>query len=334
MPTAAVGYVQGEGPEVSRYAFLRGRVVPMHQATIGIATHAFLYGTACFEGIRGYWEPETEQLYLFRLRDHYDRLLGSCRILRIESPYTTEDLCAITLDIVRRNRDKEDIYVRPVFYKASEQIGVKLTGLADDFLVFAVPMGPYLPLDAGLKVRVSSWRHVEDSAIPMRAKVNGAYVNAALAKSEALDDGYDEAIFLDRAGHVCEGSAENIFIVRKGKLITPPVTDEILEGITRETVMRIAQADLQIDVVERSIDRSELYLADEVFLVGTGAQVSPVVEVDHRPVGDGRTGPIASGIQQRYFDVVRGRVTEYREWCTPVFPSEGPGDRPKGADGP
>lgn len=305
---------------MSRYAFLRGRVVPMHEATIGIATHAFLYGTACFEGIRGYWVPEENQLYLFRLRDHYERLLGSCRILRIQARHSVEELCAITLDIVRRNGDREDIYVRPIFYKASEQIGVKLTGLADDFLVFAVPMGPYLPLDAGLKVRVSSWRHIQDNAIPMRAKVNGAYVNAALAKTEALDDGYDEAIFLDSAGHVSEGSAENIFIVRKGKLITPPVTDEILEGITRDTVMRIARADLQLDVVERSIDRSELYIADEVFLVGTGAQVSPVAEVDRRPVGDGRPGPIAQRIQQRYFDVVKGRVAEYREWCTPVFP--------------
>ncbi|HEX6971356.1 MAG TPA: branched-chain amino acid transaminase [Limnochordia bacterium] len=304
---------------MGRYAFLRGRVVPMQEATISVMTHAFLYGTACFEGIRGYWVPEEEQIYLFRLRDHYERLLQSCRILRIQPQYTVDQLCELTVDLVRRNGDREDIYVRPVYYKASEQIGVKLTGIDDDFLVFAVPMGPYVPLHTGLRVRVTSWRHIEDNAIPMRAKVNGAYVNAALAKSEALDDGYDEAIFLDSGGHVSEGSAENIFLVRKGTLITPPVTDEILEGITRDTIIRIA-AELRIPVVERTIDRSELYVADEVFLVGTGAQVSPVVEIDRRPIGTGKPGPVVRTIQDRYFDVVKGKIAAYREWCTPIYP--------------
>lgn len=294
-------------------------MVPLEQAKISVMTHGFLYGTACFEGIRGYWVPEEEQIYLFRLREHYERLLRSCRILRIRSPYTADDLCGLTIELLRLNGDREDMYVRPIFYKSSEIIGVRLTGLEDDFALFAVPMGPYLDLSKGLRVKVSSWRHVEDNMIPMRAKINGAYVNAALAKSEALDDGYDEAIFLTSQGHVSEGSAENIFLVRDGKLITPPVTEDILEGITRDTIIALATEALGLTVVERAIDRTELYIADEAFFVGTGAQVSPIAEIDRRPVGDGGIGPISRRIQELYFEVVKGRVPQFRHWCTPVY---------------
>lgn len=304
---------------MARYAFFQGNIVPLEEAKISVQTHAFLYGTAVFEGIRAYWVPEENDLLVFRMREHYERLLASCKILQITPDYSVDDLCRITLEILRRNGDREDVYIRPVFYKSDLKIGVELSRINDDFVVFAVPMGPYLDLDKGLKVRVSSWRHIADNAIPMRAKVNGAYVNAALAKSEALDDGYDESIFLTQDGHVSEGSAENIFLVRNGVLITPPVTEDILEGITRATVMQLAREELGLEVVERTVDRTELYIADEVFFVGTGAQVSPVSEIDRRVVGSGGIGPISKKIQELYFDVVRGKAPRYRHWCEPVY---------------
>lgn len=303
---------------MSRYAFLQGQMVPLSEAAINVQTHAFLYGTAVFEGIRAYWVEEESDLLVFRLREHYQRLLQSCRILRMTPKYSLDDLCNITLELLAKNNDQEDVYIRPVFYKSALKIGVELARIPDDFLVFSIPMGPYLDLEKGLRVKVSSWRHISDNAIPMRAKVNGAYVNAALAKSEAIDDGYDEAIFLTDDGHVSEGSAENIFIVRNGQLITPPVTADILEGITRDCIIRLATEVLDIPVVERMIDRSELYICDEAFFVGTGAQVSPIAEIDRRPIGDGGIGPISKRIQDLYFDVVRGKVEQYRHWCTPV----------------
>ena len=252
------------------------------------------------------------------MREHYERLLNSCKILQIKPKYGLDELCQITIELLARNGDREDVYIRPVYYKSQLGIGVQLAGIADEFVVFSVPMGPYLDLEKGLRVKVTSWRHINDNAIPMRAKVNGAYVNAALAKSDALLDGYDESIFLTDDGHVSEGSAENLFIVRNGQLITPPVTDDILEGITRSTVIELAREELGLKVIERPIDRSELYIADEAFFVGTGAQVAPIAEIDRRTIGDGRIGPISRKVQQLYFDVVKGRVPKYRHWCQPV----------------
>ena len=305
---------------MARYAFFEKDFVPLEDANINVMTHAFLYGTACFEGIRAYWSDEENQLLVFRMREHYERIVNSCKILRIKPGYTVDELCQITLELLRRNGDRQDVYIRPVFYKSTPAIGVKLDGLDDSFLVFSIPFGDYLDMNRGLRARVSSWRHLEDNMIPMRAKINGAYVNAALAKDEALQDGYDEAIFLASDGHVSEGSAENIFIVRGGKLITSSVTADILEGITRNTVIHVAREDLGIPIVERPIDRTELYVADEAFFVGTGAQVCPIAEIDHRPVGDGTIGPISRRIQSYYFDVVKGKVGKYREWCAPVYP--------------
>ncbi|NMB25936.1 MAG: branched-chain amino acid transaminase [Firmicutes bacterium] len=302
-----------------RYAYFEKDFVPLEDAKINVMTHAFLYGTACFEGIRAYWSEDENQLLVFRMREHYERIMNSCRILRISPGYTVDELCQITLELLRRNGDRQDVYIRPVFYKSTHAIGVRLSGLDDSFLVFSIPFGDYLDMNRGLRARVSSWRHLEDNMIPMRAKINGAYVNAALAKDEALQDGYDEAIFLASDGHVSEGSAENLFIVRDGKLITSTVTTDILEGITRNTVIQIAREDLGIPVVERAIDRTELYVADEAFFVGTGAQVCPVSEIDHRQVGDGAIGPISRRIQTYYFDVVKGKVGKYRDWCAQVY---------------
>ncbi|HEY8486953.1 MAG TPA: branched-chain amino acid transaminase [Limnochordales bacterium] len=304
---------------MGRYAYVEGRMVPLQEARISVMTHALHYGTACFEGIRAYWNEEDRQLYVFRMRDHYRRMLNSCKILRIRPTLTLDELEQVTLELLRRNGDQEDVYVRPLFYKSEQAIGVRLHGLSDGFLVFAVPFGPYLDVEKPIRCRVSSWRHVNDNAIPMRAKICGAYVNAALAKSEAMEDGYDEAIFLTEDGHVSEGSAENLFIVRDGRLVTTPVYADILEGITRATIVQLAREELKLPVEERPIDRTELYVADEIFLVGTGAQVSAVGEVDRRPVGDGTMGPITRSIQRLYFDVVKGKVARYREWLTPVY---------------
>ena len=304
---------------MGRTAFFQGSMTPIEEAKISVMTHAFLYGTACFEGIRAYWNSAEDELFVFRMREHYERMLKSCNILRIQPMYGADELCELTLDLLKRCGDQEDVYIRPIFYKSAETVGVKLDGLTDDFLMFSVPFGDYLDLSKGLSVKISSWRHLDDNAIPMRAKINGAYVNAALAKSDALMDGYDEAIILDSRGHVSEGSAANLFLVRNGCLVTPPVTSDILEGITRSTIIELAREELGIDTTEREIDRTELYTCDEAFFVGTGAQVSCITQVDQRPVGNGQIGELGTRIQKLYFDTAKGRVPKYGHWCTPVY---------------
>lgn len=301
------------------YAYFEGNYVPLEDAKISVMTHAFMYGTACFEGIRAYYSPEENQLFVFRMKEHYERLVNSCKILQIKPVLSVDGMCEVTLEALRRSEFREDVYIRPIAYKSSKAIGVKLVGLDDDFLVFGVPFGDYLDVNRGIRVQVSTWRHLEDNIIPPRAKVNGAYVNAALAKSEALQNGYDEAIFLSGDGHLSEGSAENLFLVKCGKLVTTPSTEDILEGITRNTIIELAKDELGIETVERRIDRTELYTTDECFLCGTGAQISPVIEVDHRPVGTGEVGPITRKLQELYNDVVHGRVARYRKWCAAVY---------------
>ncbi len=306
---------------MTRLAFFKNRVVPLDQARVSIMTHAFNYGTGVFEGIRGNWNPDEQKIFIFRMPEHYERFKASCRILRIDISYSVDDLCEITKDLVARNGFREDIYIRPIAYKASEAIGVKLHGLEDDLAIFVTPLGPYLEGDAGIRACTSSWRRIDDTMIPARAKVTGLYVNSALAKTEANENGFDEAILLTSDGHVSEGSGENIFLVMKGKLVTPAVTDNILVGITRDTVIRLAADELGIETVERSVDRSELYIADEVFMTGTAAHVTPVVEIDRRPVGDGRVGPITRRLMDLYFAVIRGQNPKYLSWCTPVAPT-------------
>lgn len=304
---------------MAQFAFFKKQFVPLSEAKVGIMTHALNYGTACFEGIRGNWNGDQGQMYLFRLQEHYQRMLKSCRILKIDLPYTPEQLCEITVELVAKNGYKEDIYVRPLAYKSSETVGVRLHKLEDDFFVFVTPFGPYLDTEKGARCCVSSWRRVDDNMIPPRAKVTGLYVNSALAKTEAWENGYDEAILLTHDGHVSEGSGENIFVVLDGKLVTPPSSDNILKGITRDAIVRIAQNELGIDIVERSLDRSELYTADECFMTGTAANVTPVVEIDHRSVGNGEVGQTTRRIQRFYYDIIRGKNPKYRAWCTPAY---------------
>lgn len=300
-----------------RYAFLNGKIVPLEEAKVSVLTHAFLYGTGVFEGIRGYYNDKQKELYIFRLQDHYARFIANSRILKMELQHSVEDLCTITLDIIRRGNFHQDIYIRPVSYKSAQRIGIKMPA-EHDVTIFAVPMGSYLNRDQALNMVISAWRRIEDNAIPARAKINGSYVNLAIAAGEARESGYDEAILLNEDGSVSEAAGMNLFIVRKGKLITPPISDNILEGITRESVFQIA-TDLHIPYEERSIDRSELFVADEVFLCGTGAEISGIGSIDHYKIGTGETGPISRKIQQIYFETVRGEYRKYKDWLTPVW---------------
>jgi branched-chain amino acid aminotransferase len=301
------------------WAFFRGELVPLSEARVSVMTHAFNYGTAVFEGIRAYWNADQGQLFVLDVVAHYERIKQSARLLMMEVPYAASELADITVELLRRDGLREDGYVRPLIYKASESIGVRLHNLDADVVIFAIPFGQYIDTEGGIRAQVSTWRRTDDNAIPARGKVTGSYVNGALAKSEAQLNGYDEAIVLTQDGHVSEGSAENLFIVRDGTLITPPVTDNILEGITRRRLMTMAREVFEVPVVERQIDRTELYSADEVFLCGTGAQISPVVEIDRRPIGSGRPGPISRQLHDRYFDAVRGKIDAYRDWLTPVY---------------
>ena len=306
------------------FAYFGGKIVPLSEAKVSVVTHAFNYGTGCFEGIRGYWNGDDRQVYLFRAPEHFDRLRNSAKILRMEFPETTEQLCDLACQLIMLGEFREDCYIRPVVYKKDEKVGVRLHNLEAGLTMFAVPFGPYVDVDTGIRCGVSSWRRVDDNIAPARAKLTGIYVNSALAKTEAEENGFDEAIMLTDDGHVAEGSAENIFLVRRGQLITPPVSDNILEGITRDTVMQLAREDLGILVIERSIDRSELYIADEIFLCGTGAQISPVIEVDRRAVGKGMVGVITRQLQDIYFSVVRGKHAGYRQWCQPALRQDVP----------
>lgn len=303
---------------VGAYAYFRKRIVPLEQAKVGIMTHALNYGTGVFEGIRGNWNPEHKHIYLFRMEDHFQRLLQSAHTLRIGIDESLQELCSITVDLVSRSRYQEDIYVRPLAYKSSEEIGLRLHNLQDDLNIFVSPFGAYLDADKGIRCCTSSWRRVPDTSIPGRAKVTGIYVNSALAKTEAWDHGLDEAILLTQEGNVSEGSGENIFLVSGGRLITPPPAEGILVGITRNTIIELADKEFGVQTIERRIPRSELYGADECFMTGTAAHVTPVIEIDARRIGDGATGPITRQLMDLYGRIIRGNHQTYRQWCTPV----------------
>ncbi len=305
----------------AEWCYHGGELVRMGDVRLSPATHALNYGTGVFEGIRAYWSEDRGTLQVLKMREHYERFERSCRLLRVDLANTVDELCDITLEILRRNAPREDTYVRPLAYKAAESVGVNLKG-DSELSIFTVPMGNYVEL-TGLKVCVSSWRRTPDNAIPARAKCTGSYVNTALAVDQAHRAGYDDAIFLTQDGQVSEASAANIFLVRKGQLITPPVTADILEGITRDAVMELAEKELDLPVIERVVGRTELYVADEVFLSGTGFQIAPVVEVDDRPVGTGSIGPVAERLQELYFKAARGGWDEYADWTVAVEVAEG-----------
>ncbi len=297
--------------DLPKHAFFQGKIVPYSEARVGVATHALNYGTAVFGGLRGYWNEEKKRLFVFRPLDHFRRFLHSCRLLLMEFEHTPESLTNLMLELLHKDNYQQDIYIRPLAYKADEQVGVRLHNLTNELTMFAMPFGQYIKNDTSAHVTISSWRRIDDNVIPARGKISGAYVNSALAKTDAALGGYDEALVLTQEGHLAEGSAMNIFIVRDGVLITPPVTDNVLEGITRRTVLELAQNELGIPVVERPIDRSEVYICDELLLTGTAAQVTAVTQVDHRPVGKGVMGPVAGELRTIFNQVVRGNHPKY-----------------------
>ena len=302
-----------------KHAYFRGKIVPYSEARVGVATHALNYGTSIFGGMRGYWNEEEQQMYLFRPYDHFRRLLNSAKMMLMDLGHTPESLTEVTKELLRTEGYKEDVYIRPLAFKASEVVGVRLHDLEDEITIFCIPFGTYVSNDTNAHCTVSSWRRIDDNMIPARGKIGGAYVNSAFIKTDAMRAGFDEALVLTEDGHVSEGSAENVFMVRDGVLITPPVTDNILEGITRRTVMQLAREELGIEVVERHIDRTELYICDELFLTGTAAQITAVTKVDHRPVGTGEMGPITAKLREVFQKVVRGKMPKYRDWNVPVY---------------
>jgi branched-chain amino acid aminotransferase len=304
--------------DAGRFAYFDGNFVAIEDAKVSILTHAFNYGTGLFEGIRGYYSQAEGKVLIFRLHEHVDRLVRNCNIMCMDIQETPEDIERICCELVKRNGFKEDVYLRPIIYKSEHSLGPKLKGIESKFCCWNIKLGDYVNVETGLDVCVSSWRRLSDNAIPARAKTTGSYVNSALARSEAEQAGFDEAIVLREDGTVSEGSAMNIFMVRDGKLITPPENGDLLVGITRNSVIEIASADLGLLVVERPIARTELYVSDELFFTGTGAQVAPVRSVDRRLIGGGRPGPISKKLQDIYFEAVQGKIAKYRRWCTPV----------------
>ncbi len=312
-----------------RHAYFGGRIVPYGEAKIGVLTHGLNYGTGVFAGIRGYWNDEEKELFVFRPRDHFRRFLESTKLLGMELTETEEALVNATLELVRTEGHREDCYIRPLAFYSDEAIGVRLHNLTPAISIVAFPYGQYLPNEEAVHATISSWRRVDDNMIPARGKIVGSYVNSALAKTDAQRAGFDEAIVLNADGHVCEGSAENFFLVRNGVVVTPPVTENILEGITRRTAIELLREGLGREVVERPIDRTEIYLAEEAFFSGTGVQVAAITRVDHRPIGTGAIGPITRDLRRLYFETVRGRRPEYRRWCHPVYAANRESARPE-----
>lgn len=300
-------------------AYFEGDYVPIEKANVSILTHSFNYGTALFEGIRGYHCPDDNNILIFRLKEHVDRFVRNFSILCMNVAETREQIEQICIELVKRSEFREGVYIRPIGYKCEHSLGPKLHDVDSRFCCWIMKLGDYVDIASGLDVVVSSWRRLSDNAIPSRAKTVGSYINSSLASSEAKQAGFDEAIFLREDGSVAEGSAMNLFIVQDGTLITTPPTADILVGITRNTVMEIAAEELGIPVIERAISRTELYVSDEVFFTGTGAQVAPVRSVDRRKIGNGEPGPISKKLQDLYFQVVQGKVAKYAHWCTPVY---------------
>jgi len=301
-----------------KYAFFEGKIVPMAEAKVSIATHGFMYATSIFEGIRAYWNAEQKQMYVLRMADHLERMFDSMKVMLLEIKYSAAQLSDIIVDLLKRQEFDVDVYIRITVYKSAKKIGVGLQNVPSDICIFAVPFDDYYEGKEGLHVCVSNWRRVEDNAIPARCKIVGAYANSALSKADAVTAGFDESIVLSESGSVSEGSAMNVFLVRKGELITPSGTENILEGITRASILTMAD-DLNIKTQVREVDRSELYRAEELFFTGTGAQVKSILSVDKRPVGNGQLGPVTKKLMEQYYAMGEGKIAKYKHWLTPVY---------------
>ena len=298
--------------------YLDGKYLEKEKAMIPVMTHAFLYGTAVFEGMRAYYNENENQLYVFRPKEHFERLFQSAKIMYMDKCHSLNEHLEILKNLLKKDGYKSDVYIRPIIYKSADRIGPHLINNPDKYLVFAFPMKDYF-INEGLRVCVSTWRRNSDNSIPPRAKINGAYVNASLISTEARMNGYDEAIVLSQSGKVAEGAAMNLFLIINGKLVTTTTTSEILTGVTRNTILQLAKEELGYEIEERIIDRSELYSAEEAFFCGTGAQIVPICSIDNRLVGKGNIGEKVKSLQKLYFDVVKGNIPKYKEWCMPVY---------------
>ena len=302
--------------------FHKGKKMLLKDATVGVMTHALHYGTAVFEGIRGNWSEDNQEMVIFRLKEHYDRLLRGAKILKMKFPYNSQELCDITVDLVKSNGYKQDVYIRPLAYKSQEQVAnLKLHELDDDLTIIVVPFGSYIDNEKPINCQTSSWRRPEDTMMPTGVKLSGLYTTSILAKTEAISANFDEAILLNHDGSVSEGSGENLFMIRNGEIITPSETDNCLLGITRDSIIEIAENELGLKVKERKIHRSELYLADEIFLTGTAAHVTSVGSLDNRTIGSGDIGNITKSLQELYFSIVidnkkTQKKSNYSSWLT------------------
>jgi branched-chain amino acid aminotransferase len=302
-----------------KLAFFQGKIRPLSEAKVGIMTHALHYGTGVFEGIRGNWNESKQSMIIFRLTEHYERLIRGCKILQIDLPYSVDDLVSITIDLIKRNNFQEDVYIRPLAYKSEELVAnLKLHELKSDFALIMVPFGGYIDNEKPIQCQTSSWRRPDDSMMPTGVKLSGLYTTSILAKTEAIMAGFDEAVLLNHDGSVSEGSGENIFMVVDGEIITPSETENCLLGITRDCVYKICQNELNLKVSSRKIHRSELYLADEIFLTGTAAHITSVGKLDNRVIGSGDIGKITRKIQEKYFEILKGGINKYSSWCTEI----------------
>ncbi len=299
------------------YAFFEGNIVPFTEAKVSIGTHALQYGTGAFAGVRGYLAEDGKTINIFRLREHAERLLRSAKLLRMELPFTIDTLAETMVELTKANAPTSDVYFRPFVYKASVQLTPRLRNLHDELAIYMLPMGDYLDTKRGQKAIVTSWTRASDNAIPSRGKITGSYINSAFAKDQAEEMGADDAIMLNADGKIAEGSSCNFFLVRDGVLITPPINSDILEGITRRSVLQLA-TELDIPTEQRAIDRSEVYIADEAFFCGTGVQLAWIEKIDGRTIGSGTRGVVAEQLSTTLFDIFRGRSTDHGNWLTKV----------------
>jgi branched-chain amino acid aminotransferase len=300
--------------------FFNGKFIPEEKAVVPVTTHALHYGTGCFEGIRAYYSAKENALMIFRMRDHYKRLLNSIKVLYMGIPYSLDELCEITVKLLEKNFQKTDIYIRPLVFKSDPAIGnFNLKKVKDSLIIYAVSLGRHYEKEGGVSAKISSWRRVASNAIPPRAKITGSYANTCLAKTESFTEGYDEAIFLDQDGYVVEGSAENIFLIKNKVLITPPSNQDILVGITRDTILKICKNELGLKILEKRIKPKELYESDEVLLVGTGAEVAQVTLIDKKKIGGKKISKnIGLKIKNAYFQIVHGENPRYQDFLTKV----------------
>lgn len=304
-----------------QFAWQNGEIIPWEDAVVHVRTDSFMRGANVFEGIRAYASDDKQQLYVFRNPEHMDRLFNSSmKALRLQIKWNAEQITEAMLEVLRRSKMRNDTHIRPTaYYGIGEAFGFDPAKISMEAVITAEERPAKPSLWTGKTAKVSSWRRIEDDVMPPRIKAAANYLNSRYALMDARIDGYDEAIFLTRNGKVSESSGACLMMVRGGKVIAPPVTEGILESVTRSTLIELFQRELGIQVVEREVDRTELYIADEVFLCGTGDEVQPIVSVDKHMVGNGERGPVVNQIQDLYFDVVRGKNSNYHHWLLPVY---------------